>query len=152
MSNRGMIGTASVPDILPQITDSELQAIPIARVLLVEDNNTSQQLMSDYLEYHGYQVLSLSQGSLVAAAIEQFQPHIILLDLKLPDVDGFTLLHQFQQDCRRPSVPIIVVSAFAFQADQQRAFSLGARRYFVKPVNLGRLKRAICEELNAIIS
>lgn len=88
----------------------------------------------------------------MSTTIEQFQPHIVLLDLKLPDVDGFTLLHQFQQRRDWSNIPVVVVSAFAFQADQQRAFNLGARRYLVKPVNLSRLKRAICEELSAVVA
>lgn len=122
------------------------------RILLIEDNNTSRQLMSDYLEYHGYQILSLAQGACFSSAMAQFQPHIILLDLKLPDVDGFSLLWQIQQLQSWASIPVIVVSAFAFQADQQRALSLGARRYLVKPVNLVQLRRAICEELSAIVA
>lgn len=125
---------------------------PPIRILLIEDNNTSRQLMSDYLEYHGYKVMSLAQGAVFPSAMAQFQPHIILLDLKLPDVDGFTLLWQIQQRRSWSSIPVIVVSAFAFQADQQRALSLGARRYLVKPVNLVQLRRAICEELSAIVA
>lgn len=139
-----MIGTASVSS----TKASDLETTSTTRILLIEDNSTSQQLMSDYLEYYGYKVLSLSQGSHVAAAMEKFQPHIVLLDLKLPDVDGFTLLHQFQQRRDWLKIPIVVVSAFAFQSDQQRAFNLGARRYLVKPVNLVKLRRTICEELN----
>lgn len=122
------------------------------RILLIEDNHTSRQLMGDYLEYHGYEVHSLSQGADFAQTMDQFQPHIVLLDLKLPDIDGFTLLQQFQQRLDRLKVPVIVVSAFAFQADQQRAMSLGARRYLVKPVNLVQLRRAICEELKLAVA
>ena len=106
--------------------------------------------MSDYLEYYGYTVLSLSQGSQFIDTIEQFRPHVVLLDLKLPDIDGFTLLQQFQQRSEWQTIPVIVVSAFAFQADQQRALSLGARRYFVKPVSLSQLRGAIGEELSLI--
>lgn len=142
-----MTGTASVSS--TKVSDSE--ATLVARILLIEDNKTSQQLMSDYLEYYGYRVLSVSLGTHVTAAVEQFQPHIILLDLKLPDMDGFTLLHQFQQRRDWSEIPVIVVSAFAFQADQQRAFGLGARRYLVKPVNLAKLRRTICEELNVVV-
>lgn len=119
----------------------------LMRILLVEDNDASRQLMSDYLEYHGYSVHALSHGAFLGAAMTQVQPDLILLDLKLPDIDGFSLLQQIQQRPDWSSIPVIVVSAYAFIADQQRAFELGARRYLVKPVNLKQLKRTIAEEL-----
>ncbi|MBD2022809.1 response regulator [Leptolyngbya sp. FACHB-36] len=116
-------------------------------ILLIEDNDISRQLMSEYLKYCGYNVLELPGGSAFETSIAAFQPDLILLDLKLPDVDGFTLLQQVQQHPEWLHIPIIVVSAFAFQSDQQRALSLGARRYLVKPVKLVQLERSIQEEL-----
>jgi len=116
-----------------------------ARILLVEDNEASRQLMSDYLNYYGYRVLALSKGALFNQAMLRFCPNLVLLDLKLPDIDGFTLLQQRSSDCLK--IPIIVVSAFAFQADQQRAFQLGASQYLVKPVSLTQLKQVIRHEL-----
>lgn len=76
-----------------------------------------------------------------------FQPHLILLDLKLPDIDGYTLIQQLKQAPDWQHVPVIVVSAFAFKADQQRALSLGAVQYLVKPVNLTDLQQAIQKQL-----
>lgn len=119
-----------------------------ARILLVEDNEASRQLMSDYLEYYGYKVLGLAKGSLFASAMAQFCPHLVLLDLKLPDIDGYALLQQRQWCTDWLKVPVIVISAFAFQADQQRALNLGACQYLVKPVSLTQLKQAIYRELS----
>jgi CheY-like chemotaxis protein len=118
-----------------------------ARVLVVEDNEASRQLMSDYLEYYGYKVLTLAKGASFSGAMAQFRPHLVLLDLKLPDVDGYTLLQQRQWSPEWLKVPVIVISAFAFQADQQRALKLGASQYLVKPVSLTQLKQAIHREL-----
>lgn len=132
------------------LTASTSSSKAVARILLVEDNPTSRQLMSEYLEYYGWDIIGLEQGASFAAAMTQFQPQLVLLDLKLPDVDGYTLLRQVQQHPDWRSTPIIVVSAFAFQADQQRALGLGARRYLVKPVNLAQLRQAIYEELGAL--
>jgi CheY-like chemotaxis protein len=117
------------------------------RILLIEDNDPNRQLLDDYLNYCGYKVLSLAEGSEFFTAIAQFQPHVILLDLKLPDIDGYTLLQELQQYPDAARVPVIVVSAFAFHTDQQRAMSLGAKRYLVKPVSLNQLKHAIHEEV-----
>ena len=117
------------------------------RILLVEDNDLNRQMLHDYMTFCGYQVLSLASGSGFFEALADFQPQLILLDLKLPDIDGYTLLEQLQQRTEWQHIPVIIVSAFAFKADQQRALSLGARRYFVKPVNLSNLRQAIADEL-----
>jgi CheY-like chemotaxis protein len=117
------------------------------RILLVEDNYLNRQMLEDYLVFCGYQVLGLADGTGFFQALADFRPELILLDLKLPGIDGYTLLEQ--KSCRQDyqSIPVIVVSAFAFKADQQRALKLGAKRYFVKPVSLRDLKQAIEEEL-----
>ncbi|MBW4581729.1 MAG: response regulator [Tildeniella nuda ZEHNDER 1965/U140] len=120
------------------------------RILLVEDNDISRQLMSDYLRHCGYSVHTLSSGSMFAQEMAQFRPHLVLLDLKLPDIDGFTLLEQAQQTLEWSQTPIVVISAFAFQADRVRALSLGARQYLVKPVMLPQIQQAISDELRAL--
>jgi len=103
-------------------------------------------LLSDYLSYCGYVVQSLSEGSAFFSTIEKFEPDLMLLDLKLPDIDGYSLLKQVQQKPDLSKIPIIVVSAFAFKADKERALSLGARGYFVKPLKLKELILTIEEQ------
>jgi CheY-like chemotaxis protein len=117
------------------------------KILLIEDNDINRMLLSDYLSYCRYEVQSLPEGSQFFSTIEQFQPNLILLDLKLPDIDGYSLLAKIQQHSELQDLPIFVVSAFAFKTDQEKAMKLGARRYFVKPVNLTELIVAIEEEL-----
>ena len=117
------------------------------RILLVEDNNLNRQMFEDYFVFCGYLIQGLAFGSDFFQALADFQPDLVLLDLKLPDVDGYTLLEQIGQRPEWRTIPVIVVSAFAFKADQQRALNLGARRYFVKPVSLRDLRQAIEDEL-----
>ena len=137
--------------VVKNLTTRHTQAFNLLRamrILLLEDNDINRQLLSEYLIYLGYQVLGLADGCNLFQALSDFQPQLILLDLKLPGIDGYTILEQIQQSSDWHQVPVIVVSAFAFSADQQRAINLGARRYFVKPVKLPQLKQAIQEELN----
>ena len=117
------------------------------RILLVEDHYINRMFLSDYLSYCGYNVKSLSEGSSFFPTIEYFKPHIILLDLKLPGIDGYNLLDQFKQKDKYGIIPVFIVSALAFKADKDRAMKLGASRYFVKPINLINLASAIKEEL-----
>ncbi len=120
------------------------------RILLVEDNDISRQLMTDFLRHCGYSIRALSNGATFAREMALFCPHLVLLDLKLPDIDGFAVLEQAQQTVEWSETPIIVISAFAFQADRERALSLGARQYLVKPVMLPQIQRAIDDELKAL--
>ncbi|MDZ7961356.1 MAG: response regulator [Aulosira sp. DedQUE10] len=127
--------------------NERLKSQAIKRILLIEDNDVNRMLLSDYLSHFGYNVQSFSVGSALFSAVEKFQPELILLDLKLPDIDGYSLLAQIQMKPEFSKIPIIVVSAFAFEIDQQRAMKLGAWRYFVKPINLKHLMMTIEEKL-----
>lgn len=133
------------------IADRRLRLSANIRILLVEDNDISRQLMRDFLEHYGYCIHSLATGAAFAQAMRQFRPHLVLLDLKLPDIDGFALLEQAQQTAEWSHIPIIVVSAFAFQSDRQRAMSLGARQYLVKPVMLPQIQQVLKDELKACV-
>ncbi|WP_460201209.1 response regulator [Scytonema sp. NUACC21] len=124
----------------------KLHSRPTRRILLIEDNDANRMLLGDYLSYCKYQVQSLTGASNFFTTVDEFQPELILLDLKLPDINGYVLLEQIQQQPHLAKIPVIVVSAFAFRADQERAIKLGACRYFVKPVNLSHLLEAIEEE------
>lgn len=116
---------------------------PARRILLVEDDDFNRWLMNDYLTYRGYQVLSLAAGGSFFSTLAQFQPHVVLLDLKLPDISGYQLLEALQQHVEFQPLPVIVLTAFSFQAERQRALQLGARHYFVKPTHPEVLVTAI---------
>lgn len=117
------------------------------RLLIVEDNHLNRLMLNDYLIFCGYQVVSLACGAKFFDEIATFQPHLILLDLKLPGIDGYTLLEQLKQNLLWQNIPVIIVSAFAYRSDRQRAFNLGACQYFIKPVNLIDLRQAIDREI-----
>lgn len=94
----------------------------------------------------GYDVVSLGEASSFEFVMTQFEPNLILLDLKLPGIDGYELLQRLQQSPEWQGIPVVVVSAFAFDADKKRALSLGARQYLVKPIKLNELTEAILVE------
>jgi len=132
------------------IISSKSQKFLSRRILLVEDHEISRQLLSDYLSCLGYQVLAIADGAAFFPALSYFQPDLILLDLKIPHLDGYSILKQFQALPIDQQVPIIVVSAYAFKSDQQLAFSLGAKKYFVKPIKLSQVREAIQEILGGL--
>ena len=116
------------------------------RILLVEDNDVNRMLLSDFLSYQGYLVKGLKDGQNFFSNVISFKPDIILMDLKLPGIDGYSLIKQLRNHPSFSNIPIIVVSAFAFKSDMDKAEQLGASYYFVKPINLNSLIKAIEEE------
>lgn len=128
--------------------EQQLKSNYCEKVLLVEDNDVNRMLLSDCLKFCGYQVEGLAMGSKFFSAIKTFRPDLIILNLKLPDIDGFLLLEKMQQNCHSLKIPVIIVSGLAFKSDCERAIGLGARRYFVKPVILTELTQAIKTELS----
>ncbi|GAP97434.1 response regulator [Leptolyngbya sp. NIES-2104] len=132
-------------------TEGETRSNLSIRILLIEDNEPNRRLLEDYLIYQGYTVLALATGIGFDQALIDFQPQVVLLDLKLPDIDGCDILEQMQQNPEWRQIPVIVVSARAFIADQRRALNLGARRYLVKPIRLQELLQVIQEEVRGSI-
>lgn len=78
-------------------TDQETGAIDSIRILLIEDNEPNRRLLEDYLVYQGFEVQSLATGTGFERALTDFKPQIVLLDLKLPDMDGCDILYQISK-------------------------------------------------------
>ncbi len=104
------------------------------RILLIEDDYGNRVLFADFLEHCGYRVLPLADGNNCIEIMQEFMPHLVLLDIKLPQVDGLTLIQAIRQHPQFRNLPILVVSGYAFQADRQRAIAAGATDYMVKPI------------------
>lgn len=104
------------------------------RILLIEDDYGNRVLFADYLEHCGYRVLPLADGNNCIEMMQEFMPHLVLLDIKLPYIDGLTLIKEIRQTLQFRTLPILVVSSYAFQADRQKALTAGATDYMVKPV------------------
>ncbi|EKV00393.1 response regulator containing a CheY-like receiver domain and an HD-GYP domain [Leptolyngbya sp. PCC 7375] len=104
------------------------------RILLIEDDYGNRVLFADFLEQCGYRVLPLADGNNCIEIMQEFLPHLVLLDIKLPHIDGVTLIQAIRNHSQFHAIPILVVSGYAFQADRRRALAAGATDYMVKPI------------------
>ncbi|MEO0348933.1 MAG: response regulator [Cyanobacteria bacterium P01_A01_bin.15] len=104
------------------------------RILLIEDDYGNRVLFADFLEHCGYRVLPLADGNNCIEIMQEFMPHIVLLDIKLPQIDGLTLIRAIRHHPQFRTLPILVVSGYAFNTDRQRALTAGATDYMVKPI------------------
>jgi len=117
------------------------------QILLIEDNDSNRLLLRDFLRHCGHDVTALASGAEIFETLARIQVDIILLDLKLPEPDGFQILATLQSHPIFRQIPVVVVSGLAFQSDQQRAKALNARHYLVKPIKLNELESIIQQEV-----
>lgn len=112
-------------------------------ILVVEDEVRAQRLLRLNLEPLGYRVVTAGRAADLPAAMETHAPDLVVLDIKLPDGDGFELCQQIRT---QSSVPVLILSAFGQPADKARGLDLGADDYVTKPfdpIELGARIEAI---------
>lgn len=106
------------------------------RLLIIEDDYASRLFFTDFLTQEGFTVLPLPHGLELAYHLKTFHPNVVLLDLGLPELDGFALLSQIRSTDEWRQLPVVVLSGYSFEIDRDRALILGARHYLIKPVRL----------------
>lgn len=102
------------------------------KVLVVEDDYATSKLLSNYLSKWGYEPTIVNSAKQALSIIDSQQFLAVLMDIILPDANGFELLKQLRENPNTRHTPIIVCSV---EAEQQKAFMMGAVEYFVKPIN-----------------
>ncbi|SDG68869.1 diguanylate cyclase [Desulfosporosinus hippei] len=117
------------------------------KVLVVDDNKNNIRLFVDILEEEGYTVFTAENGLTVLELTYIVQPDVILLDIMMPEMDGFKVCEQLKRDNETQDIPVIMITAKRDSNDLHKAFELGAFDYIKKPINeielLARLKSAL---------
>lgn len=114
------------------------------RILIVEDNHTNQIILKKMVETQGYQTKIAENGQVALETINEYSPHIILMDCQMPIMDGFTATQHIRQ-LAKPAcdIPIIAVTANVMTGDKQRCLEAGMDDYIKKPTNKNELKNRI---------
>ena len=114
------------------------------KVLLVEDDELASELVCDFLQNNGFEVLPVftATDSISHISIDKFD--VVLLDINLPDYDGYEVLRGIAS---RTDVPVIVTSAYSDTPSKLKAFQAGADDYMVKPIDLEELEARIWLQL-----
>jgi CheY-like chemotaxis protein/HPt (histidine-containing phosphotransfer) domain-containing protein len=110
------------------------------QVLLIEDDPKLEEVLSDALRTDNIALSSVKSGPAALEAVAQSAYQLILLDLGLPEMDGFEVLRALKQNARAQDVPVILLTAWHSTPDKLRAFDLGAVDYITKPFELGELR------------
>ena len=112
-------------------------------VLLVEDNARNMTLLRDLLRATGYRTLEASTGGQAVMLAIEHAPALVLLDVRLPDMDGLEVLRRLRLDRRTASIPVLAVTAQAMKGDRDRLTEAGFDGYLPKPVDIDEVVAAV---------
>ena len=156
LTSRAAVAIASAEEVLEGLElldDTGSHAIPgpaepRATILLVEDEDTLRRVMKDLLEQEGYLVYEARDGVEALEQVDRHNPDVMLLDLNLPNVDGYTVLAQLRSRPQTIDLPILVLSARGDEDNEVRVLRLGATDFLTKPFR----PRALSARLEAALA
>jgi two-component system, cell cycle response regulator DivK len=110
-----------------------------AQILVVEDNDRNMKLFRDVLQATGFRTLEATTGELAVELAIEHAPDLVLMDVRLPDIDGIQALGRLRADERTAGVPVVALTAQAMEGDRERFLAAGFDGYLSKPVDIGEL-------------
>jgi CheY-like chemotaxis protein len=119
----------------------------MSKILLVDDEKNIRLVVGKSLEKAGYDVELAVDGVEAVDKANEINPALILLDLRLPKMNGFLVLEAIKGDAATEDIPVIILSALSEEDDIQKAISLGAADFLVKPVTQVDLLSAVEENI-----
>ena len=105
------------------------------RILVVEDQEDNLRIMRDLLNDAGFEVIEAGNGNEALSVAEAERPHLILMDIQLPELDGLEATRRIKANPAIRHIPVIAVTSYAMSEDNERAMAAGCDAYFAKPVS-----------------
>jgi CheY-like chemotaxis protein len=104
-------------------------------ILIIEDNEQNMYMLTYLLESNNYRVFQCFSGPEGIALAKETQPDVILLDIQLPEMDGYAVARELRKNKDLYSTPIIAVTSYAMTGDKEKAYEAGATGYIEKPID-----------------
>lgn len=108
----------------------------MARILIVDDVPEVRELLTHLLEYDGHETLVASSGAEAIALAQQELPDLIIMDLLMPVIDGWSATRQLKGDPRTAHIPVIALTAHLLPEDEREAMAAGCDRFLAKPLDI----------------
>ncbi len=102
-------------------------------ILVIEDQEDNRRIMCDLLTHAGYEIIEAVTGEEGVTAAETHRPALILMDIQLPDFDGYEATRRIKANPALSSIPIIAVTSYALSGDDVKAYEVGCEAYVSKP-------------------
>jgi CheY-like chemotaxis protein len=118
-----------------------------ATILVVDDNPTNLKLVTDVLEFEGYNLLKAGDAEEAQVVIKDTLPDLILMDIALPGMDGLTLTRKLKAEPATKNISVVALTAFAMKGDDQKALDAGCDGYITKPIDTRKLPVQVAEVL-----
>ena len=118
------------------------------KLLIVDDEVEICDFLKSFFEERNYEVKTASSGQAALAVVEQFKPYIVLLDIKMPGVDGIQVLGSIKK--KYPRTKVIMVTALETRDKIEECLRLGADNYITKPLSLEYLENDVREKIEAL--
>jgi CheY-like chemotaxis protein len=113
--------------------------VKVAKILLVEDDEMNRDMLSRRLLKRDFDVTIAVDGEEGVSMAHSLDPDLILMDMSLPGIDGWTATRQLKADAATQDIPIIALTAHAMAGDREKALEAGCDDFDTKPVDLARL-------------
>lgn len=118
-------------------------------ILHVEDNPENRLLVRRVLQAYGYGLIEAENAAQTREVLETTRPDLILMDINMPDIDGYTLTQELRADPRLQTIPILAITANVMKGDRERTLSAGCDGYIEKPLDIDRFLEQIEKFLGA---
>ena len=115
----------------------------MAKILIVEDNALNIKLFCDLLAAHGHKPEAVTDSRNALDAARDFDPDLVITDIQLPHVSGLDLIRLIRKDEQLAGVPIMAVTAYSAQGDEERIRAAGAQAYVSKPISVMRFAETV---------
>jgi len=117
-------------------------------ILIIEDEPDIRDFVARLCQLEGYRVLQAEDGETGLRLAEEERVDLVLLDLRLPKIDGWTVLKELKSNPELSSIPVVIFTASAAVSQRDRALDMGAVDYLVKPLSAATLKEIIAHILH----
>lgn len=121
----------------------QMPAESLGRILVVDDNTDNVEIIATRLRFRGYEIMEATNGQEALDCVKRDAPDLILLDVMLPDIDGYEISRRIKNDHELPFIPIILVTARDSTQDKVAGLDAGADDYLTKPINFPELEARV---------
>ena len=103
-------------------------------ILVIDDNDIQLEFLEHLFDTHGFSCHTTDDNLQALELIQEIKPRLVLLDIMMPNVDGFTILKTIRDTKGLENLPVVIYTSKAYPVDQKKAMSLGATAYLIKPI------------------